>query len=153
MNRRISGLCAFVALTIIGLYLMGGFFLDAPQHAAESLANRRIHILNNAFQGRITENTAKQNLRQLESGALLAQDLQALKHLEETGETSSAAEETMCLGKIKRIKQKKKYYEYITYEAELASAQRGGEELLRYNLVIKKIGDAFTLTVFEPAKV
>lgn len=151
MNSRRSGLCAVLALAIIFLCLADSFLLRDPQHAAEALANRRIRILRSAFQGRITREAAEESLRQLESESLLRWDLQALKSGKDEGK--GPADETMGLGRLRSIRQKNQYYQYTTYEAELGFAREGEGKSILYNLVLKRTGDTFTLTIFEPAEV
>lgn len=153
MNRRSSGLCAVFALAVIAVCLAGSLLCRSPQHEAEELANRRIHILQSAFEGTITESAAELELRRIESESLLSRDLQMLETLKERRTFDSETEKTMCLGRIRSIEQKKQYYEYTMYEAELDSLEKNEETVRLYNLVVKKTGDAFSLTIFEPAKV
>lgn len=153
MNRRTSGFCAVFALAVIAACLAGSLLCRSPQHEAEALANRRIHILQSAFEGAITESAAELELRRIESESLLSRDLQTLEELRERRSFDSEAGEIMYLGKIRSLEQKKQYYEYTMYEAELDSLEKNEETVRRYNLVVKKTGDAFSLTIFEPAKV
>lgn len=152
MNRGISVFCAVFALAVIAVCLLGGFASDDPQHAAESLANRRLHILESFFRGDITEKAAEQNLRKIEDEGLLGRDLQELKNTHAAGQDAQAGQRK-GLGKIRSIKQKRQYYQYTTYEAAFDDGQNAESKVSVYNLVVKNSGDVFKLTVFEPAKV
>lgn len=153
MNRRISGLCAAIALIIILMCLAQSIWGSNPKYEAEALANRRIHILQSVFEGTITKQAAELELRRIESESLLSRDLQALTEQKEKKAPEPEIEEAVYLGKIRDIRQKKQYYEYTMYEAELDSLKKNEKTILRYNLVVKKTGDTCSLTIFEPAKV
>lgn len=137
---------AALAAAVILLCLFTGLISEDPEYRAKELICQRTDILQAAAQGDISYAEAEQRLRKIEKDVLLKEDLGLLKkHYRE--------KETCHYGVLRRIQQKKQYYQYTTYEAELILSQKGSDIIQMYNAVVKKEGEELVLTVFEPAKV
>lgn len=165
MKNPSSRVISAVALSVIVLCLLGGFSRLDPEYMAKSLLKQRISVLQDALQGRVSKQAAEEKLRQIEDEALLVQDMDFIEQLKyqdvkkqnketKKKEDSTLLMETACLGAVGAMQQKKQYYQYTTYEAEIWPEGRGagkaGESAVLCNLVVKKEDRTFFLTVLEP---
>lgn len=140
-NRHcLLGLCAF---SVICFCLFSGFSIKTPEKAVQSLIQKRTAVFQNLAAKNISRSEAETQLRRIEGDKALRQDLERI-------EDSHEKTDTFIFVKCKELKQKKQFFQYTTYEAEIQWDCGYAISSENYNLVIEKQPGGFKLIVFEP---
>lgn len=140
-NRHcLLGLCA---LSVICFCLFSGFSVKNPENAVRSLIQQRTAVFQNLAANNISRGEAERQLRQIEGDEALRQDLERIGD-------SHAKTDAFLFVKCKELKQKKQFFQYTAYEAEIQWDRGYAVSSENYNLVIEKQPGGFKLIVFEP---
>lgn len=144
MKRRYYNLMAIAALAVILFCLLSGFSPQDPDETAELLASQRSKILKSTHEKKISVKEAEKRLRRIEGEGLLAKDLEKLQR--------GQWESSYGMPKFKEIRQKKKVFPYITYQAEILWDRGDAVTSSVCNVVLKEENEKYILTILETAK-
>lgn len=145
MNRFYK-LIVIPCLVIITIGVMSGFHSETNEELAQRLIEKRTSILQQAFLGRITDEAAISQLKEIETSPIYNRDVDNVKNMVETDLDIVRGTE------FSAIEQKVKMYSYLNYDMNIKWTMRGlkGDytTMGRYSIIIKKVDDQYKLSEF-----
>ncbi|MDO4545104.1 MAG: hypothetical protein Q4C25_03015 [Bacillota bacterium] len=141
---RLILLCAVLCVAGLGL---AGATEDKEAGAVKELMYQRTDIIENIMSGVLTYEEGKEQLRQVETGALYSRDLRTLK------DYGASDYEKVRNMDIVSLEQMSNIYDSYTFVGEIEWTNEGYEgvykERITYEIGLKEIKDEYRLTSLE----
>lgn len=141
-NKRLRSACAAALAAIVALALLGAAWQPETE-IVEEMLHQRTHIMENVLAGKLSYDAGKEQLKEIETGKLLNDDLENLLASEETDIDRVKKMEVLHIERTSRM------YDRMSFQASIYWTCNGlsgkYEETAEYHVGVSKSAGKYKL--------